>query len=346
MAGCYIGSKEFTFIPKIRPGQLLERNIRIDADSAASILLVFQAIFPFLLFASDDSGSPITVTIRGGTNVSHSLSYDYIDQVVLPSLELFRVPIVERKIEYRGWSHGTRQIGSIKFKFTPLSPNQCLDTSSWPKFTNPGAVQRIDITIIVPRELQNHLKASLKFELDLVFPGVETRIVVDEDSRHPARRYALLVAHTANGFRFGRDWLYDQKTRGKSMENLATEIAQKVVDELDTEVRKGGCVDEYLHDQLVIFQALAKGQSVICDASDDGDADLDELFDRTDEPFGNGSLHTRSAKWVVSQLLPQVKWLDKGRVCDGVGWSCETLSYTESSLSDDLTPKDPAGAQS
>ena len=69
-------------------------------------------------------------------------------------------------------------------------------------------------------------------------------------------------------------------------------------------------------------------------------ADLDEIFDRTDEPFGNGSLHTRSAKWVVSQLLPQVKWLDKGRVCEGVGWTCRPSSPLESSLND-LALKDP-----
>jgi RNA 3'-terminal phosphate cyclase (ATP) len=340
LTGSAIGSKEFTMIPKLGPGEFCDRNIRIHADTAASILLVYQALFPFLIFAGDANGEPITLTIMGGTNVMFSLSYDYIDQVVLPSLELFGVPKVERKLEYRGWSHGARQIGIIKFKFTPLAPNQSLDASLWPKPTDPGSVQRIDITMVVPRELRDHLKASLKFELELVFPDVETCVLVDEDSRHPARLYTLLVAHTANGYRFGRDWLYDKKVKGQSMDDLATEIAQKVVDELDTEVRKGGCVDEYLQDQLVIFQALAKGRSVIFDSSNDGDADLEEIFDRTDEPFGNGSLHTRSAKWVVSQLLPQVKWLNKGRVCDGVGWTCGSTSSLERTLND-LTLKDP-----
>jgi len=340
LTGSAIGSKEFTMIPKLGPRQFHDRNIKIHADTAASILLVFQALFPFLVFASDTNGEPITLTIMGGTNVMFSLSYDYIDQVVLPSLEHFGIPKVERKLEYRGWSHGTRQIGSIKFKFTPLAPNQSLDASLWPKFTNPGSVQQIDITMVVPRDLRDHLKTSLKFELDLVFPGVETCVLVDEDSRHPARLYTLLVAHTANGFRFGRDWLYDKKVKGQSMDDLATEIAQKVVDGLDTEVRKGGCVDEYLQDQIVIFQALSKGRSVIFDSSDEGDANLGEIFDHTGEPFGNGSLHTRSAKWVVSQLLPQVKWFDKGRVCEGVGWTCKSTLPLDATL-DDLTVKDP-----
>jgi RNA 3'-terminal phosphate cyclase (ATP) len=345
LTGSALGSKEFTLIPKLEPGQFRDRNIRIHADTAASILLVFQALFPFLIFAGDANGEPVTLTIMGGTNVMFSLSYDYIDQVVLPSLELFGVPKVERKLEYRGWSHGARQIGSIKFKFTPLGPDQSLDMSLWPQSSDPGSVQRIDITMVVPREVKDNLKSSLKFELDLVFPGIETRLLVDEDSRHPARLYTLLVAHTVNGFRFGRDWLYDKTVKGKSIDSLATEIAQKVVDELDAEVRKGGCVDEYLQDQLVIFQALAKGRSIISDSSDIPNVDLDDIFDRTDEPFGNGSLHTRSAKWVVSQLLPQVKWLDKGRVCEGVGFTCKSISPIENSLGE-LTLKDPAEAPS
>ena len=107
------------------------------------------------------------------------------------------------------------QIGSIKFKFTPLDPGQSLDASLWPKSTDPDLVKRIDITMVVPHDIRDYLKASLKFELDLVFPGIETYIVVDEDSRHPARLYTLLVAHTANGFRFGRDWLYDKNCERK-----------------------------------------------------------------------------------------------------------------------------------
>jgi RNA 3'-terminal phosphate cyclase (ATP) len=331
--GAAPGKKEFTMIPMTGPGEFLDRDIRLHADTPASILLVFQALFPFLAFAGNAKGEPITLTIMGGTNVMFSLSYEYIDQVVLPMLELLGVPKVERKLECRGWSHGAVQIGSIKFRFTPLAPGQSLDTSLWPKSTESDPVKQIDITIIVPRSVREPLKASLKFELGLVFPGVETSIVVDEDSRHPARLYTLLVAHTTNGFRFGRDWLYDKTVKGKTSDVIATNMAQKVVDELDSEIRKGGCVDEYLQDQLVVFQALAKGRTVIFDSPNKEETDLDEIFDRTNEPFGNGNLHTRTAKWVVGQLLPQVRWFDKGRICEGVGYTCKSTLSTENSLS-------------
>ncbi|KUJ09754.1 RNA 3'-terminal phosphate cyclase [Mollisia scopiformis] len=316
VTGCSVGSKSFQFRAKLSPTEIVNRNIKVRADSAASVLLVFQATLPFLLFAGDESGSPISLTIQGGTNVSFSLSFEYLDQVLLPSLERFGIK-VERKLEYRGWSHGTREIGSIKFKVTPLGPGQTLKAPAWP--TEPGNVTKIDISLVVPRDVQAALKKSLLFELDLVFPGVEIDFIVIDDSRHKSRLYTLLVAHTTPGLRFGRDWLYDKKTKDKSPDQLSTEISQKVVDDLDVEIRKGGLVDEHLQDQLIVFQALAEGMSNIAGSAEALASDRDRV-DRTDMPFGDGSLHTTTARWVVSQLLPHVKWVDGGRLCEGAGW--------------------------
>ena len=189
-------------------------------------------------------------------------------------------------------------------------------------------ISKIDVSIIVPGYLQTPLKKTILFEADLVFPRVEVNFVVVEDSRHRARMYTLLVAHTSTGLRFGRDWLYDRKTKDKDPDQISTEIAQKVVDELDTELRKGGSIDEYLQDQLVIFQALAAGKSSIPGSSGALSSDRDRI-DNTDAPFGDGSMHTTTARWVSGQLLPYAKWTDNGRVCEGVGW--KTLPAATSS---------------
>lgn len=325
VSGCEVGSKSFEFHAQLGPEELINRNIKIKADSAASVLLVFQAILPFLLFAGDEKGSPITATIQGGTNVSFSLSYEYLDQVLLPSLERFGVKI-ERKLEYRGWSHGSKSVGSVKFGITPLLPGQPLRVPDWPMI--PGTITKIDISIIVPREITDPLKKSLLFELNLVFPNVETSFVLIEDSRHPARVYTLLVAHTSTDLRFGRDWLYNKTTKNKPAGKISTEMAQKVVDGLDVEIRKGGVVDEYLQDQLIVFQALAGGSSSIPGTADAITSDRQRV-EKTDEPFGDGSLHTTTARWVASQLLPQVNWIDKGRICEGAEWKIPTSNSTD-----------------
>lgn len=316
VTGCSAGSKSFQFKSKLSPTEIRNRNIKVKADSAASVLLVFQATLPFLLFAGDNSGSPVSLTIQGGTNVSFSLSFEYLDQVLLPSLERFGIK-VERKLEYRGWSHGTREIGSIKFSITPLSPGQTLKAPEWP--TEPGSIIKIDVSLVVPKYIQDLLKKMLLFELDLVFPGVEINFIINDDSRHNARLYTLLVAHTTTGLRFGRDWLYDGKSRNKTPDELSTEISRKVVDNLDAEIRKGGLVDEFLQDQLIVFQALADGKSCIPGTAEALCSDK-ECADRTDKPFGHGSLHTTTARWVASELLPQVKWVEGGRICEGAGW--------------------------
>ena len=320
--GCSVGSKSIEFKARLPPSKLVNRNIKIKADSAASILLVFQAILPFLIFAGDDKGTPITVTIQGGTNVSFSLSFEYLDQVLLPALERFGVN-VERRLEYRGWSHGTRQIGSAKFKIKPLGPGQALKEPKWP--AERGNITKVDISMVVPMELKESLKTAFAFELGSVFPDVEIDFVLIEDSKHNARVYSLLVAHTTTGLKFGRDWLYDRKTRDKSVDKLSTEVAQRVVFELNRELWKGGLIDEYLQDQLIVFQALAEGKSSIPGTSEVLSSNRDRV-DLTDEPFGEGSTHTTTARWVVSQLLPQTKWIDKGRVCEGVSWKASMIS--------------------
>lgn len=70
LIGCTVGSKALQFQARLSPLNLADRNIKIEAKSAASVLLVFQSILPFLLFARDDIGSPIIVTIDGGSNVN------------------------------------------------------------------------------------------------------------------------------------------------------------------------------------------------------------------------------------------------------------------------------------
>ena len=316
VTGCSVGSSFFEFKPKLSPANLISRKVGVKAESAASILLVFQSIFPFLLFAGDDSGSPITITIQGGTNISFSLSFEYLDQVLLPALERFGVR-VERKLEFRGWSHGSRQLGSVRFQFVPIPVGHTLQAPEWP--IDRGTITDIAISIVVPKPVINTLKTSLLSRINSVFPGVESYFQVVEDSRHDARLYTLLVAHTSTGLRFGRDWLYDRRSKGKSPEELSTEISQKVVDDLHVELEKGGLVDEHLQDQLVVFQALATGSSSMPGTSAALFSDRTRV-DRTDVPFGDGSTHTTTARWVTSELLPRAKWIDEGRICEGVGW--------------------------
>ena len=135
--------------------------------------------------------------------------------------------------------------------------------------------------------------------------GVPQLDVALQDSRHQSRLYLLLVATSENGHKLGRDWLYNRKVG--NLPDALSKLVRRVVTELAAEIAHGGCVDEHMRDQLAVFQALAKGKSVV-------DAGRGELSEATE-----ASLHTRTAEWVASELLPGVEFDGEGS-CEGVGF--------------------------
>ncbi|KAG0200518.1 hypothetical protein BGX33_010965 [Mortierella sp. NVP41] len=290
----------------------------IDIGSPGSIGLVLQAILPFVIFGPHserfpDSASldttdgasslpaPISITIKGGTNVSFSPSFEYIDKVLLPTLSRIGLPPITARLESRGWSTGVPQLGTATFEITPLPAGSCLPAF---ELTNRGAIRHIEATILAPKVAQDKFRHEVATSLAVNFPGVTTAITF-EDSGHHSRLFLLLVAHSTNGHLLGRDWLYDRKTRGGELDRPIEQLVQEVVKQLQEEISHGGCVDEYLRDQLVIFSALAKGQCHV-DSGRTGDGRLLE-----------GSLHTRTAQWAVSQMLPVTLGKD-GSVAEGI----------------------------
>jgi RNA 3'-terminal phosphate cyclase (ATP) len=343
--GLQVGSKTLEFRPSRGPGDLWERNITISAESpAASAVLVFQAVFPFLLFAGNESGEPVELTISGGTNVSFSPSYEYLDQVLLPTLESWFGVRVERRLNARGWSLGPASRGSLWFRTQPVTFGDALRLNDGLRGlgSQPGGfdVNNIDVTIIAPSSLHGELEAALCERLGRSFPGAECEFRAPEESRHETRIYVLLVAR-ATTMRWGRDVLYSGKRKGKTSAQLSEEVARAVVKSLAQEISAGGTVDEFLQDQLVIFQALAEGRTSFPRSSPENEGPAaqastvienelgrlhigDELRkDKTGKPFGDmqtDSTHTQTARWVAAKVLePKVTWYNNGKICQGIG---------------------------
>ncbi|KAI8966509.1 EPT/RTPC-like protein [Daldinia sp. FL1419] len=343
--GLEVGSQSLEFSPLQPPTSLRKRKFEIVAgSSASSTLLVFQAIFPFLLFAGNDTGEPIELEIHGGTNVSFSLSYEYFDQILLPTLKDHFGITIERQLKKRSWATGPLKSGCIWLRFQPLLPGETLKVQErWdrPITMEDFKIKQVDVRMLVPHALREPLEKALASHIDKLFPSVDIKFVLMEDSGHDARMYTLLVAHSHTGLRWGRDYLYDKSRKSKTPEVLGAEISRKVCNDLFDEIMVRGAVDEYLQDQLVVFQALADGRTSFPRGTKPGDieisgtndishqeASLEDLTldnkmrkDKTDEPFGYGSMHTTTARWVASELLPRAQWFNKGAVVDGVGLS-------------------------
>ncbi|KAI4861432.1 EPT/RTPC-like protein [Hypoxylon rubiginosum] len=345
--GIAVGSHTFEFRPSLPPTALQQRKFDITAgSSASSIMLIFQAVLPYLLFAGNENGDPIELEINGGTNCSFSLSYEYLDQVLLPTLQDKFGIHVERQLKKRSWTMGPVKQGSVWLRIHPLPPGQSLKLQQpWdrPITTEDFKLKQIDVSMLVPHALKEHLERALVSDLGRLLPGVDVNFLLFEDSGHETRMYTLLVAHSETGLRWGRDYLYDKSRKNKGPETLSSEISRKVCKDLFEEISVRGVVDEYLQDQLVVFQALADGRTSfhrgakpagidtdggVADDLDGSNAPPDRprpersmRKDKTDKPFGEGSTHTTTARWVASELLPTVQWFDKGSVCDGTGIS-------------------------
>jgi RNA 3'-terminal phosphate cyclase (ATP) len=168
-----------------------------------------------------------------------------------------------------------------------------------------------------------------------------TKVVLSEPSTDPKRIYLLLVAHTSTGHRLGRDWLYDRKItpskrkgpkssqtrnanhRGAPISDQPTEpeqdpdqelhlsktISERVVTELMTEIAHGGGVDEYMQDQVVVFEAIAARadcgrieNKVRQEEEEGGGGEGDEGEEEESVKKGE-SLHTKTSRWVTRQFL-------------------------------------------
>lgn len=296
-------------------------DARLDIGTAGATGLAFQAILPFILFSRFPTAHPVRLTLTGGTNVSGSPSYEYITQVLLPTLQEIGVPVVQPQITRRGWSQGGNSIGHITFDI-PSRPDPSLPAfrlrPSEPT-AGPSCPVHIQASFIAPTACHEHFKnvliPAIVHHFGKGFSVDRGNVKVQcEGSLHDKRMYLLLVATMSSDtpgvlnrpstYTLGRDWLYDRKIR--THERAATEMAEAVTNALATEVESGARVDEHMRDQLIIFQALASGTSEIY-------AGVDE-DDQPREP----SLHARTAEWVAKQLLG-VKF-NADNCCEGIGF--------------------------
>jgi len=289
---------------EVKVGQAHE----IRLDKPGSVWLILQAILPYMIFAASEH-VPVQLMITGGTNVPKSMSAEYVKQVMCPLFQKIGLPSIDVDVRKRSWTSGrSTQIGEVDIKVQALERSAKLPAF---ELKGRGIISKVAISVLAGTEAMRF--GLVKYATERLLeehPQLQpTEVVVNEDSGDHKRLYLLLVAHTSNGYRLGRDWLYDGKIKGllneSQTELIAKKMADRVVDEMAAEIAHGGCVDEYMRDQLVVFQTLADGRSLVAGGEDTGD----------------GSLHTKTCWWVAEQILLGHASFDAVRGCTGVGFS-------------------------
>ncbi|KAH9951486.1 RNA 3'-terminal phosphate cyclase domain-containing protein [Amylocystis lapponica] len=299
LTGCEHGSCSIDFYP----GAIqLSKPYIADPQTAGSTTLLLQVALPCLVFAppSSHTVAPTVLTLRGGTNALQAPQIDYTTRVLLPFLvRHFRLRI-DLDILTRGFfPRGGGEVRvSVPPRDTPLPAVQL--------------TERGPLTAVAGRAYVAGLPAHVAHAMRdaatnaLVHAGVDRGIIdiaaVRERDQDVvgAGSGIVLWAETAGGCVLGGSAVGSKKLKPEA-------VAEEAVKELTTNLAHGGCVDEYLQDQIIIFIALAQGRSTI--------------------KTGPLTLHTKTAIWVAEQLTGAKFFVDENSEaattiqCDGVGYT-------------------------
>ncbi|KAF8463880.1 RNA 3'-terminal phosphate cyclase-domain-containing protein [Kalaharituber pfeilii] len=107
---------------------------------------------------------------------------------------------------------------------------------------------------------------------------------------------------------------------------LAQNLFREPVGRLNAAWKRGDVIDEYLQDQLVLWQAVATGRSWVEGKvkedvlhGEEGEEGEEVYVDEEGKKWGVGSLHTKTARW-VAQEIAGAEWDGEGlEGCWGVG---------------------------
>lgn len=251
LVGAFENSQEILFTP----GQVVHdsnshdttRSYEADTRTAGSCCLILQACLPVLLFRSNT----IELAIKGGTNVTNSPPIDHVKHVLLPLLEQHFKVALELEVVKRGFM--PRGGGIVNVKVHPhevLPPIRMLEK---------GVVVQIVANLFGYGNAAQNFVDLVKETVEASFHDRAIEFVCTIEGMETKAKLAcglFLYAKTSTGCIFGGSSLGNAHIKPEELASLA-------VQDLLNQLAHGGCTDEHIQDQLIIFMALADGVSEI-----------------------------------------------------------------------------------
>jgi RNA 3'-terminal phosphate cyclase (ATP) len=244
--GLQMGSSTIEFYPeKTRSG-----SFKINVGTAGSVTLVLQALTPVACF----SPSEVTFELRGGTDVSWSPTFDYLDLVFVPTLKKMGC-ITSVQLIRRG--HYPKGGGMVKAKVIPVSDK--LNSINLNEFGEVATIKGVSHAVKLPEHVATRQAEAARDTLTKAgYNNIEIDIWYREsqiDHLGPGSGIAL-CALTTKGAMIGADALGE---KGKPAEKVGFEAAGKLL----TYLGRRCTVDRNLSDMLVPYMAAADGESRI-----------------------------------------------------------------------------------
>ncbi|XP_056017971.1 RNA 3'-terminal phosphate cyclase-like isoform X2 [Ostrea edulis] len=231
-----VNSTEVTLIP----GKVKAGSYKADTKTAGSICLLMQAAIPCCLFSDGE----IHMSLIGGTNAEMAPQIDYALMVFRPVAAKFGLHF-EGEIKRRGFF--PKGGGEVHLKVTPSSGLQGVT------MTDQGSVTKIHglsyVAGVLPVKVAHIMSQCATDVIKQDYPGVPIKIDVKKESHGIGTGCGIIViAETSTGC------LLAGSALGKKGAP-AEKVGQEAGDMLINNLFNGGCVDEFLQDQLMVLMA-------------------------------------------------------------------------------------------
>jgi RNA 3'-terminal phosphate cyclase (ATP) len=237
-----LGSRELWFTPREVNGGVFEAEI----GTAGSIPVLLTAALPICIFAKD----PVQLHVaKGGTDVSHSPTINYLRYVFLPALKQMELEVSLMVHKYGYYPKG---MGEVTMTVKPPESLQPIRLNSFGKLK---VVKGISVcTFLADRKVAERQAKTAKDCLLEKGYAADIKVVNDQSNTLQKGSSITLWAETTTGAIIGADAIGQLK---KTSEAVGREAAEKLIAELAAKPT----VDVHLADMLIPYMALAEGTS-------------------------------------------------------------------------------------
>jgi RNA 3'-terminal phosphate cyclase (ATP) len=243
MKGATLGSRELWF----KPDGIVSGKVKAEIGTAGSIPMLLLTILPLCAYAK---GAVSVQVVKGGTDVRHAPTINYLRYVLLPMLERMGL---KASLTVRKYGYYPKGMGEVLLEVQP-----CFKLASI-RLEEFGTVEELRgvsvCTFLEDRKVaERQAKAANRY---LKNHGYEAKIQVINDRSNPLQKGSSLAlwAETSTGALLGGDAIGELR---KPSEVVGREAAENFFREIEAQAT----VDVHLADMLVPYVALADGNSI------------------------------------------------------------------------------------